>query len=168
MCSLGIEPTTFCAANTMLYHWATGTHSWLSETYHFSSSMKQKKTFGRILKQLVFPYNFIMSYQAPKGKKKMLYMIQNVLCSKSPKAKQYHCVRKIHFYTHTHTHTHTIHSQSTPWNLICTSTYSNWIHWKKRFIEFTKFFKVSGCNQFILATFNKENMLEVSQINLFI
>ncbi len=25
MCSLGIEPTTFCAANTMLYHWATGT-----------------------------------------------------------------------------------------------------------------------------------------------
>ncbi len=25
VCSLGIEPTTFCAANTMLYHWATGT-----------------------------------------------------------------------------------------------------------------------------------------------
>ncbi len=25
MCSLGIEPTTFCTANTMLYHWATGT-----------------------------------------------------------------------------------------------------------------------------------------------
>ncbi len=24
VCSLGIEPTTFCAANTMLYHWATG------------------------------------------------------------------------------------------------------------------------------------------------
>ncbi len=23
--SLGIEPTTFCAADTMLYHWATGT-----------------------------------------------------------------------------------------------------------------------------------------------
>ncbi len=23
MCSLGIEPTTFCAANAMLYHWAT-------------------------------------------------------------------------------------------------------------------------------------------------
>ncbi len=23
--SLGIEPTTFCAANEMLYHWATGT-----------------------------------------------------------------------------------------------------------------------------------------------
>ncbi len=25
MCFLGIEPTTFCAANTMLNHWATGT-----------------------------------------------------------------------------------------------------------------------------------------------
>ncbi len=25
VCSLGIEPMTFCAANTMLYHWATGT-----------------------------------------------------------------------------------------------------------------------------------------------
>ncbi len=25
MCSLGIEPTTFCAANAMLYHWTTGT-----------------------------------------------------------------------------------------------------------------------------------------------
>ncbi len=24
VCSLGIEPTTFCAANAMLYHWATG------------------------------------------------------------------------------------------------------------------------------------------------
>ncbi len=26
LCSLGIEPTTFCAANAMLYHWSTGTH----------------------------------------------------------------------------------------------------------------------------------------------
>ncbi len=25
MCSLGIEPTTFCAANAMLYNWVTGT-----------------------------------------------------------------------------------------------------------------------------------------------
>ncbi len=25
MCSFGIEPTTFCAANAMLSHWATGT-----------------------------------------------------------------------------------------------------------------------------------------------
>ncbi len=25
VCSLGIEPMTFCTANTMLYHWATGT-----------------------------------------------------------------------------------------------------------------------------------------------
>ncbi len=27
VCSLGITPTTFCAANAMLYHWATGTPS---------------------------------------------------------------------------------------------------------------------------------------------
>ncbi len=26
VCSLGIEPTTFCAANAMLYHWATQEH----------------------------------------------------------------------------------------------------------------------------------------------
>ncbi len=25
VCSLGVEPITFCAANAMLYHWATGT-----------------------------------------------------------------------------------------------------------------------------------------------
>ncbi len=27
MCSLGIEPSTFCTANALLYHWATGTQS---------------------------------------------------------------------------------------------------------------------------------------------
>ncbi len=27
VCSLGIEPTTFAAANAMLYHWATGVMS---------------------------------------------------------------------------------------------------------------------------------------------
>ncbi len=27
MCSLGIEPTTFCAADAMLYHWATQEHT---------------------------------------------------------------------------------------------------------------------------------------------
>ncbi len=27
VCSLGIEPTTFCAADAMLYHWATLEHS---------------------------------------------------------------------------------------------------------------------------------------------
>ncbi len=28
VCSLGIEPTAFCAANAMLYHWATGAHKY--------------------------------------------------------------------------------------------------------------------------------------------
>ncbi len=31
VCSLGIEPTTFCTANAMLYHWATGTRGYLVE-----------------------------------------------------------------------------------------------------------------------------------------
>ncbi len=26
VCSLGIEPMTFCATNAMLYHWATGNY----------------------------------------------------------------------------------------------------------------------------------------------
>ncbi len=34
VCSLGIEPTTFCAANAMLYHWATGTHLRKLASYH--------------------------------------------------------------------------------------------------------------------------------------
>ncbi len=29
VCSLGIEPTTFCVANAMRYHWATWTHSYM-------------------------------------------------------------------------------------------------------------------------------------------
>ncbi len=29
VCSLGIEPTTFCAADAMLYHWATQEHIWV-------------------------------------------------------------------------------------------------------------------------------------------
>ncbi len=67
--------------------------SWWSEPYDFSSSMKQKRTVSRMLTLLLFPYNFIMSCQAPKDKK-VLCMTQNVLYSKSPKAKQYLCVRK--------------------------------------------------------------------------
>ncbi len=27
VCSLGIEPTTFCTADTMFYHWATQEHN---------------------------------------------------------------------------------------------------------------------------------------------
>ncbi len=30
VCSLGIEPTSFCAANAMLYHWATQEYKWMS------------------------------------------------------------------------------------------------------------------------------------------
>ncbi len=33
VCSLGIEPTTFCTANAMLYHWATETQFLISIDY---------------------------------------------------------------------------------------------------------------------------------------
>ncbi len=35
MCSLGIKPTTFCAADAMLYHWATQEHTfhWRKQYY---------------------------------------------------------------------------------------------------------------------------------------
>ncbi len=39
VCSLGIEPMTFCAANAMLYHWATGTP--YLYTWHTCISEKQ-------------------------------------------------------------------------------------------------------------------------------
>ncbi len=42
VCSLGIEPTTFCAADAMLYHWATGT------SYHINA--KRNVYFGRKLR----------------------------------------------------------------------------------------------------------------------
>ncbi len=38
MCSLGIEPTIFCAADTMLYHWATQEHT---HTYTYSDPLPQ-------------------------------------------------------------------------------------------------------------------------------
>ncbi len=31
VCSLGIEPTTFCAANAMLYHWATEINAFVQQ-----------------------------------------------------------------------------------------------------------------------------------------
>ncbi len=43
VCSLGIEPTTFCAANAMLYNWATGTDGLVLEC-HF----QQRKIWANI------------------------------------------------------------------------------------------------------------------------
>ncbi len=41
VCSLGIEPTTFCTANAMLYHWATGTPmTILQYNYNFLNNLK--------------------------------------------------------------------------------------------------------------------------------
>ncbi len=41
VCSLGIEPTTFCTANAMLYHWATGTYFWRAEQYTVHTLISQ-------------------------------------------------------------------------------------------------------------------------------
>ncbi len=40
VCSLGIEPTTFCAANAMLYHWATGTQNELISNFMPATGLK--------------------------------------------------------------------------------------------------------------------------------
>ncbi len=48
VCSLGTEPMTFCAANTMLYHWATGTH-----TFPFVWKQHQVSPVQRLL-QIIF------------------------------------------------------------------------------------------------------------------
>ncbi len=42
--SLEIEPTTFCAAKAMLYHWATGTYSVSQLSMFNSPQWRQKKT----------------------------------------------------------------------------------------------------------------------------
>ncbi len=44
VCSLGIEPTTLCAANAMLYHWATGTfyYAGLEESIFISRNFSFK------------------------------------------------------------------------------------------------------------------------------
>ncbi len=44
VCSLGIEPTTFCAANTMLYHWATWTQYKASV---YEARIKEKLWFSQ-------------------------------------------------------------------------------------------------------------------------
>ncbi len=43
VCYLGIEPTNFCAANAMLYHWATGTeHRFMRQIWE---QLQQIKSF---------------------------------------------------------------------------------------------------------------------------
>ncbi len=53
VCSLGIEPTTFCAANAMLYHWATG-------GYHYSCGLCYFYNFRMIFKTIYFVITVIV------------------------------------------------------------------------------------------------------------
>ncbi len=57
MCSLGIKPTTFCAANTMLYHWATGTYSRPSKIQ--SWQWKKRTTVLHYMKLSLIPFSHI-------------------------------------------------------------------------------------------------------------
>ncbi len=65
MWSLGIEPTTFCAADAMLYHWATQEHSgstvivW-SYTRLLFCAKKTKVTISSFLGQSVTIHKSIM------------------------------------------------------------------------------------------------------------
>ncbi len=52
VCSLGIEPTTFCVANAMLYHWATVIINQL-----FTG--KEIKPFSQLQKQFSIPSNYM-------------------------------------------------------------------------------------------------------------
>ncbi len=52
--SLGIEPTTFCAANTMIYHWAIGTEITLDVAIHLDMNVFiQDWISGQLLVQFI-------------------------------------------------------------------------------------------------------------------
>ncbi len=62
MCSLGIEPTTFCAADAMLYHWATQEHGKHGNLYEqtyvlFTSATLNQSGTGYILSKHILSLN---------------------------------------------------------------------------------------------------------------
>ncbi len=70
VCSLGIEPTTFYTVDTMLYHWATGTHVQPTAIYAplcYSKSVwlysgTQKKIYWRMLVTKPFQFPLTSTY----------------------------------------------------------------------------------------------------------
>ncbi len=50
MCSLGIEPTTFCAADAMLYHWATQEHLYKKIMSHWQHANVRDNVNGHLFK----------------------------------------------------------------------------------------------------------------------
>ncbi len=79
MCSLGIEPTTFCTANTMHYHWATGTYKhyklyWIV----FNNLICFVKNYGNsptIFTVIVFIYRISLQKDIWKLKSHFLTMV---------------------------------------------------------------------------------------------
>ncbi len=53
VCSLGIEPTTFWAANAMLYHWATGTPQCTSQ---INAQSKANDFFQKCITKLLIQF----------------------------------------------------------------------------------------------------------------
>ncbi len=53
VCSLGIEPTNFCAANAMLYHWATRTLCFIQ---NFTAFFHHRETHLHITHRLLLLY----------------------------------------------------------------------------------------------------------------
>ncbi len=60
VCSLGIEPTTFCAANTMLYHWATQEHIYICDCHVYYSVLWLSECNMQVL---YGPYIFFIQYK---------------------------------------------------------------------------------------------------------
>ncbi len=73
VCSPGNEPTTFCTANTMLYHWATGTLciSWLSVQYNKKLHIGGFSTkVGTLWSVLYFYCNWKISAKTKHGSRR--------------------------------------------------------------------------------------------------
>ncbi len=67
MCSLGIEPTTFCAVDAMLYHWATQEHvSFICHSVH-TFSLVTPETCSQRLSGLVSVANRFWFNVSPGG-----------------------------------------------------------------------------------------------------
>ncbi len=134
VCFLGIELATFCAANAILYHWATGTHIHICFIFMYKKLStlcekkvyyKRKHVFFAKLKRAMSAYLktrktfFFFFYYCQCCPKYTLYTLKfptdlkfpHLLCH-SPTANLPHASMRIPLhrlklstsYTHTHTH----------------------------------------------------------------
>ncbi len=105
VCSLGIEPTTFCAADAMLYHWATGTMlSWFIIKPVIVTALPAIQVAHWLLEN-IYKFHF---YSIVPWKYILNWLSKCEGCT--------HVCEILYTYTHTHTHvyiyvyTHHIHT----------------------------------------------------------